>query len=132
MAGEAHGAIRIALGAGIGHCAGDSSTVVAVGVSQRLESGVQNRGRGTAEAGRMRREDVGAGVRVKLTEAGKAARLWGENSPYHGTIVASTKRPALYVDAKGVEYASVNVDYERQARIRTMRLDLIEVAHDER
>lgn len=78
----------------------------------------------------MTRDDVGAGVRVKLTEQAKALRLWGENTDYHGTIIASPKQPALYVDSRGVEHARVNVDYERKARIRTMQLTHLEVVHE--
>lgn len=70
----------------------------------------------------MTAQEVGVGARVRLTEDGRARRLWGPQSEAEATI-----RDARLIDnGSGRMCVRVTVDGERRGRIRTMRLDSIE------
>jgi hypothetical protein len=70
----------------------------------------------------MDMKDVGVGIRVRLSEDGRARRLWGQSSEAEATI-----RDARLVDNGGKPCVRVTVDGERRARIRTMQLEHLEV-----
>lgn len=75
----------------------------------------------------MNAQDVGVGVRVRLSKEGRARRLWAAQSDADATI-----REARLVDnGRGGMCVRVSVDGERRARIRTMQLDYLEIASDE-
>lgn len=68
--------------------------------------------------------EVGVGVRVRLSEDGRARRLWGPRSDAEATI-----REARLIDnGHGGLCVRVTVDGERRARIRTMQLVYLEIA----
>lgn len=72
----------------------------------------------------MNVEEVGVGARVRLSEDGRARRLWGQYSDAEATI-----REARLVDnGRGEMCVRVNVDGERRARIRTMQLTYLDPA----
>lgn len=71
----------------------------------------------------MDAQHVGVGARVRLSQDGRARRLWGPQSDAEATI-----REARLIDnGSGVMCVRVTVDGERRARIRTMQLDYLDV-----
>lgn len=67
--------------------------------------------------------DVGVGARVRLSQDGRARRLWGLRSEAEATI-----REARLIDnGRGGMCVRVTVDGERRARIRTMHLDYLDI-----
>lgn len=73
----------------------------------------------------MNAQEVGIGARVRLSEDGRARRLWGQQSDAEATI-----RDAKLIDnGLGAMCVRVTVDGERRARLRTMRLDYLDIVH---
>lgn len=72
----------------------------------------------------MTAEEVGVGLRVRLSEDARARRLWGLHSDAGATI-----REAKLIDnGYGRICVRVNVDGERRARVRTMQLEYLDIA----
>jgi hypothetical protein len=71
----------------------------------------------------MHAHDVRVGARVRLSEDGRARRLWGPQSDAEARI-----REARLIDnGRGGMCVRVTVDGERRARIRTMQLDYLDI-----
>lgn len=71
----------------------------------------------------MKLEDIGAGVRVRLTADGRARRLWAAQSDNAATV----RYDPPFVGHGDARLVRVTVDGERRARVRTMRPELLEV-----
>lgn len=71
----------------------------------------------------MNAHDVRVGVRVRLSEDGRARRLWNQ----HSESTATVRDVKLVDNGSGKLCVKVNVDTDRRSRIRTMQLDCLDI-----